>query len=73
MKKYKFTCTCGHSEILDAADMDSAKGMLREKMTPEAFAAHFADKHAGEAVPDYEAAMAATVLEEVPAEATPAT
>jgi hypothetical protein len=71
MKKYKFTCTCGYTETFDAADETAAKQMLMEKMNPEAFAAHFAERHAGEMVPDYDAAMAAIVLEEMPAEGAP--
>lgn len=64
MKKFAFNCTCGDKISVDAVDMNEAKTKFAEMMTIEAFNAHFAEKHVGEAVPDYATVMSAAVLTE---------
>lgn len=46
--KYQMTCTCGQVMAVDADSRDAAVAQLKEMMTEEAIAQHFAEKHVGE-------------------------
>lgn len=58
MKKYSMTCTCGDVMSVEAMDQTEAVSKMKAMMTPEAVAAHFAEKHMGEAVPSQDQMMA---------------
>ncbi len=64
MNKYSMTCPCGDVMEHDAASMEDAVAHFKGVMTPDAVAAHFAEKHAGQPVPPMEeiaAGIAASV------------
>lgn len=67
MKKFSMTCTCGDVMTVEAMDQAEAVSKMKAMMTPEAVAAHFAEKHAGDSVPSQEemAAMIESNLVEV--------
>jgi len=59
MAKWVATCTCGDdSEPVEADTKEGAVDKIMEQMTPEAVAAHMAEKHPGQAVPSQEEARA---------------
>lgn len=63
---YSFKCSCGHVVTADAQSREEAVDKIMELMTPEAVAAHMAEKHPGEQVPTPEeerAMVAQTVVE----------
>jgi hypothetical protein len=45
---YTMTCTCGHTQSVDADTRDGAVAMLKEQLTDEWVAQHMAEKHPGE-------------------------
>lgn len=49
--KYSLKCTCGDVMTVDASSRDEAVAKFKEMMGPDAVAAHFAEKHAGQPVP----------------------
>ena len=49
--KFSLKCTCGDVMTVDAASRDEAVAKFKEMMGPDAVAAHFAEKHAGQPVP----------------------
>lgn len=56
MQTYSFTCSCGDAMTVEAANHAEAVTKLKDMMTTESIAAHFADKHATETeIPSVEA------------------
>lgn len=51
---YSMNCTCGTVMSVEAENRDEAVNKLKGMMTAEALAAHFADKHSGQPVPNQE-------------------
>lgn len=67
MKKFSMTCTCGDKVTVDADTREEAVQKLKDQMTAEATASHFAEKHQGQEVPALEqvhAMIDQTVVEE---------
>ncbi len=50
MSQFSMTCTCGHVISVDASDKQDAAKQMKTMMTADAIAAHFKDKHPGQAV-----------------------
>lgn len=51
MQKYAVKCTCGDEMSVEAASLEEGKTKLTQMMTAEATAAHFREKHPGQAAP----------------------
>jgi hypothetical protein len=59
MANFSLTCTCGHTEILEASDRNAAVQMFRSGMTEQAINGHFRQYHKpGEPKPSVEQAKA---------------
>ena len=49
MTTYNMNCTCGESMSLEAGSREEAVSMFKAGMTEEAYNAHMAQHHAGDA------------------------
>ena len=50
MAGFSFTCPCGHRIEVDAGSRDAAVSNIQGMMDEKAIAAHFKEKHPGQAV-----------------------
>jgi len=50
MPKFSMTCQCGDTMTMDAKNRNEAVTKFKAMMTPDAIAAHMADKHPGKPV-----------------------
>ena len=69
MAKYHVMCPCDDAMTVEADSLEEAKAKLKEMMTPEAIAAHMAEKHEGEGMKTKEEidAMIDSGTQEMPA------